>query len=50
MGFALLGDRETVRVAVFRALKKMGKDEVERILSKLEERKKSAQGASEEET
>ena len=38
------------RIAIFKALTRMGKDEVERILSKLEERKKSAQGASEEET
>ena len=50
MGFALLGDRETVRFAIFKALTRMGKDEVERILSKVEERKTSAQGASEEET
>ena len=50
MGFALLGDRETVRFAIFKALTRMGKDEVERVLSKLEERKTSAQGASEEET
>ena len=50
MGFTLLGDRETVRFAIFKALTRMGKDEVERVLSKLEERKTSAQGASEEET
>lgn len=50
MGFALLGDRETVRVAVFRALEKMGEDEVKRVLSKLEERRKSALGAPEEKT
>lgn len=49
MGFARIGDRETVRVAVFKALEKMGEDEVKRILSNLD-RKNSAQDTPEEAT